>query len=85
MNFSPVFNNNVSPVDTLGNGKFYSKVMSWVAGSFFSATVGAVLIGPLVPPALMMPLYIVALMALVAILVDFRLWALPSFLAVWLY
>ena len=64
MNFSPVFNNNVSPSDTLGNGKFYSKVMSWVAGSFLSATVGAVLIGPLVPQALMMPLYVVAFIAL---------------------
>lgn len=65
MTYSPAFNDSKTEY-SLDNSKFYSKVMAWVAGSFASATVGAILIGPMVPPALMMPLYIVTFIALMA-------------------
>ena len=63
MTFAPAYTDENYSLD---NGKFYSKVMTWVAGSFLSATIGAMVVGPFVPPALMMPLYIVALVALLA-------------------
>lgn len=49
---------------TLDNGSFYNKVLGWVALSFIAATVGAVIVGPVVPQSLMMPLYFVAFIAL---------------------
>lgn len=63
MAFAPAYTNENYSLD---NGRFYSKVMTWVAGSFLAATIGALFVGPFVPPALMMPLYIVALVALLA-------------------
>lgn len=64
MNFSPTFSNQSVQQPAFGNGKFYSKVMTWVAASFLAATIGAVLVGPMVPVSLMMPLYVVAFIAL---------------------
>lgn len=52
------------PTKTLDNGSFYNKVLGWVALSFIAATVGAVIVGPVVPQSLMMPLYFVAFIAL---------------------
>lgn len=66
MTFAPSFNQSAPTTYSLDNSKFYAKVMAWVAGAFASATIGAMLIGPLVPQSLMMPLYIVAFVALLA-------------------
>lgn len=51
---------------SLENNSFYSKVMAWLALSFSVAAVGVFLIGPLVPPAFILPLSIVAIVALIA-------------------
>lgn len=45
--------------------RFFSKVMTWLAFSFLAAIVGTVMIGPTIPPALLMPLYLVALGVLI--------------------
>ena len=79
MTFAPAYTDENYSLD---NGKFYSKVMTWVAGSFLSATIGALLIGPFVPTALMMPLYIVALVALLASGFSRKLMALSGVFAI---
>lgn len=57
---------NYSPTQSLENNGFYSKVMSWLALSFGVAAVGVFLIGPLVPPAFILPLSIIVIVALIA-------------------
>lgn len=57
---------NSSRLDGLENNSFYSKVMAWLALSFSIAAVGVFLIGPLVPPAFIMPLSIIVVVALIA-------------------
>lgn len=47
------------------NSAFYQKVMVWVTAAMGAAAFGSLFIGPLVPPALMLPLYIVVLIALI--------------------
>jgi FtsH-binding integral membrane protein len=54
-----------APVQKTENS-FYSKVMLWLGISFATAAVGTFILGPLVPAALMMPLYFVVLIALIA-------------------
>ncbi len=44
---------------------FYSQVMLWLGISFAVAAVGTFILGPIVPPALVIPLYFVALGALI--------------------
>jgi FtsH-binding integral membrane protein len=41
--------------------RFFARVMTWLAAGFAAALAGIVLIGPLVPQALLMPLYFLAL------------------------
>lgn len=41
--------------------RFFARVMTWLAAGFGAALVGIILIGPLIPQALLMPLYFVAL------------------------
>lgn len=79
MTYAPV---STSSAYSLDNNKFYSKVMAWVAGSFLAATVGAIFIGPFVPPALMMPLYIVVFVALLASGFSRKLMALSGVFAI---
>lgn len=45
---------------------FYSKVMLWLGISFAVAAIGTFVLGPLVPPAAVLPLYLVVLVALIA-------------------
>lgn len=47
------------------NSAFYQKVMVWVTAAMSAAAFGSLFIGPLVPPALMLPLYVVVLIALI--------------------
>lgn len=46
-------------------GDFYTKVIGWVTASFVAAGLGAVLVGPLVPPAASLGLSIAVLLLLV--------------------
>lgn len=64
MTYATFDQNSYHTSGALENNKFYAKVMTWVALSFLSATIGAMFIGPMVPTALMMPLYFVAFIAL---------------------
>lgn len=48
----------------LDDNSFYGNVMFWLFLAFGAAGVGTYFIGPLVPPALMMPLYLATLAAL---------------------
>lgn len=41
--------------------RFFGQVMTWLAGGFAAALLGILLIGPFIPPTLIMPLYFVAL------------------------
>lgn len=43
---------------------FYSKVMMWLGASFAVAGIGTFVLGPIVPPSLILPLYLVVLGAL---------------------
>lgn len=47
------------------NSAFYQKVMVWVTAAMGAAAFGSLFIGPLIPPALMLPLYVVVLIALI--------------------
>ena len=47
------------------NSAFYQKVMVWVTAAMGAVAFGSLFIGPLVPPALMLPLYVVVLIALI--------------------
>lgn len=44
--------------------RFFSRVMTWLAFAFAASALGTFILGPLIPPALLMPLYFVALGAL---------------------
>lgn len=48
------------------NSDFYTQVMLWLTASFIAAAAGVWFIGPLIPQSLLMPLYFVALIALIA-------------------
>lgn len=52
--------------DLTGHNEFYTRVLGWVAVAMLACGVGAGLVGPLVPDSLMIPLYFVALIALIA-------------------
>lgn len=57
----------LSPIDTspAANPRFFGQVMTWLAAGFGAALVGIVVIGPMIPVALMMPLYLLALGVLI--------------------
>ncbi len=58
MSYTSLEQNRTSPAT---NPKFFAQVMTWLAGSFVAMAVGVFFFGPLVPPALALPLYFVAL------------------------
>ena len=67
MTYSPppapaAYNTVPAPQD---ENSFYSKVMLWLGVSFAVAAVGTFVLGPLVPPAAILPLYLVVLVALI--------------------
>lgn len=51
---------------SLENNEFYRKIMTWLAVSFGAASAGVFLIGPKIPQSMIMPLGIVAIVALIA-------------------
>ena len=50
--------------DPYRHSSFYSQVMMWLLIAFGAAAVGTVIIGPMIPPALIMPLSIVVIVIL---------------------
>ena len=55
----------ISQPKQLDNQSFYSQVIGWTAAAFASLAVGSAVLGPVIPQSMLMPLYFVALGALI--------------------
>ncbi len=65
MTYSDFSESTLSTTKQAANPRFFGQVMTWLAAAFGAATIGTLILGPIIPQDLVLPLYFVALGALI--------------------